>query len=157
MIFCMVSWRLVKMSVLKSDVWVCYLVIEKPSLYALVNSNSTVGAKHSRYTYFFEIIPLLPTCFIWLFLLCFHALLCGPGPLLHIHELYTSTQKQCCVCFCNYIWNQEVFKKKDIKKRKETSLVDHQIGMGLNNNFIQALSLCPVPPLVFSVIRKYAT
>ena len=53
--------------------------------------------------------------------------------------------------------NQVVFKKKKLKKKKEKetpSLVDHQIGMGLNNNFIQALSLYSAPTLCIFSYQK---
>lgn len=90
--------------------------------------------------------------------LCFHALLCGPGPSAsHPWTIHKHPEMVLCMFLQLASWIRRSL-RKDIKKEKENLLfVDHQIGMGLNNNLIQALSSCPVPPCVFSVIRKYAT
>ena len=46
-----------------------------------------------------------------------------------------------------------VFKKKILKKKK--TLKDHQIGMGLKSNLIEALSSCSIPTLYIFSHQKY--
>ena len=84
------------------------------------------------------------------FSFCFHA--CAPQPRPFCFTSMDYPEKHAVYVSAVSTLNV-VFKKKILKKKK--TLKDHQIGMGLKSNLIEALSSCSIPTLYIFSHQKY--
>lgn len=89
-------------------------------------------------------------------LILLSCLLCSPDPSAsHPWIIRKHLETVLCVFLQLAPWIRWSLRKRNLKKKKKKpSLVDHEIGMGLNNNLIQALSSCSVPTLCIFSYQK---